>query len=835
MKDDNAVIFEDKDELQFLEEEIHADEEKKTFEKINWNILIADDEEQVHAVTKLAAKDIEFLGRKINFHSVYSAESAKKFLKNRKDIAVILLDVIMESDQAGLELVNYIRNELSNNSVRIILRTGMPGMVPENDVIIKYDINDYKTKSELTAQKLFTSLISGLRSYNDIMTINRQKRDMTRAMLSTKLLMNSVSLYGACHTLIKAFFYFFNNTDSPFSFNDAIHSGFCGIIKKRENYSMDIITGTGFFSEGFETTPELLFSDNKKDLLIQAIDEKNEIIKNGFYCCLYSLSNFTEIIICIDYAEINTAVESTLLKMFNSSVKMSLETALLIDTLDIKVREKTENISDLLNNSNQGFLSFGSDFKICPEFSKKCIEIFEKEINGDNALELIYRNNIITNYIGADNNDNDEVSCIKKIIECCFVEKERIKIYFRLLPEEVTLKSKNKTIRIKYVFLQNSSRIMLILTDITNEKILMNENRLKKEKNDMLIKFAIDKSGFIQFIKDSRGRLANLIEKFPDSSEKNRNLRDLLLFIHTMKGNASFFDLNYFTESAEHVENMLQEILIKDQDNVNIQSLKGQIVTLLQALEQNIGLLSDCLDTEIFNCDEHFFEISEKRVNELIFLIQEFTIDSAEKIKMMNVVKSFGKNSIYNFLTRHAASTERLADRLNKKISFKFTNCEMPVNYYYLKPVLETLCHIFRNAVYHGIESPEIRKSKNKPETGVINVKLSETQNSGVEYFNMKISDDGSGICAKEIQKKIIEKKIMKPEIIKGLSDEEIILFIFREDFSTVDDSENSDISGRGVGLTAVKKEVENLKGNISIKTEPEKGFEINITIPYEK
>lgn len=140
-----------------------------------WKVLIVDDEPEVHAVTRLALSDFVFEEKTLEFVSAYSGDEAKAILKNSNDIAVVLLDVVMETDEAGLEVADYIRNDLDNHFTRIILRTGQPGQAPERDVIINYDINDYKSKTELTAQKLFTVIIATLRSYRDINLIEENR------------------------------------------------------------------------------------------------------------------------------------------------------------------------------------------------------------------------------------------------------------------------------------------------------------------------------------------------------------------------------------------------------------------------------------------------------------------------------------------------------------------------------------------------------------------------------------------------------------------------------------------------------------------------------------
>lgn len=136
-----------------------------------WKILIVDDEEDIHDVTEMALKRLIFEERPLTFISAYSAKEAKIKLREHSDIAVILLDVVMESDTAGLDLIHYIRDDNKNDEIRIVLRTGNPGLAPEENITLTYDINDYRGKTELTAQSLRTVIITALRSYKAIATI----------------------------------------------------------------------------------------------------------------------------------------------------------------------------------------------------------------------------------------------------------------------------------------------------------------------------------------------------------------------------------------------------------------------------------------------------------------------------------------------------------------------------------------------------------------------------------------------------------------------------------------------------------------------------------------
>lgn len=162
-------MVEYQDELvQFIEDDKHSDiAQPDNF----WSILLVDDEPDVHAATCLALKNLVIEERPLSFLHAYSAKEAKQILARAKNIAVAIIDVVMETDEAGLQLVHYIRNQLNNHNLRIILRTGQPGYAPELKTIQQYDINDYRTKTELTQTRLYTSLTIAVRSYSQIKQI----------------------------------------------------------------------------------------------------------------------------------------------------------------------------------------------------------------------------------------------------------------------------------------------------------------------------------------------------------------------------------------------------------------------------------------------------------------------------------------------------------------------------------------------------------------------------------------------------------------------------------------------------------------------------------------
>lgn len=138
-----------------------------------WSVLIVDDDLGVHDVTRLALDDVVFAGRPLEFLSATTGHQALDLLRARSGIALVLLDVVMESEHAGLRVVEATRQELGNRAVRFVLRTGQPGSAPERQIITDYDISDYKTKGELTRGKLYTTVLASLRTYQHIIELDR--------------------------------------------------------------------------------------------------------------------------------------------------------------------------------------------------------------------------------------------------------------------------------------------------------------------------------------------------------------------------------------------------------------------------------------------------------------------------------------------------------------------------------------------------------------------------------------------------------------------------------------------------------------------------------------
>ena len=244
--DDEVFVFEDDEEpisnktqLTPLEVVPQAEETSE-----GWKMMIVDDDFEVHQATKLALRSFTFEGKPLTFLSAFSGTEAKKLIAVHPDTAFILLDVVMETNDAGLRVIQYIREELKNQIVRVILRTGQPGDAPEESVILNYDINDYKLKVELTRQKLITSAIAALRSYRDLITIEQQAAQLAQALHDLQQIQYSLvqkEKMSALGNLVTAIAHEINN---PINF-------IAGNMKPAQEYIHDLLALIDLYRQTF--------------------------------------------------------------------------------------------------------------------------------------------------------------------------------------------------------------------------------------------------------------------------------------------------------------------------------------------------------------------------------------------------------------------------------------------------------------------------------------------------------------------------------------------------------------------------------------------------------
>lgn len=191
MEKGKATMFDnDDDDLLFVDEQSeHQQSDSKP-----WKVLIVDDEEEIHRVTQLSLGNMVVHSRPIELLHAYTGRESVEIMRDQPDIALVLMDVVMEDEHAGLKAVERIRDELENHDVRLILRTGQPGQAPEQEVVTRYDINDYKEKTELTTKKMHTLMHTSLNHYRELMALKQNRLGLEKVIDASASIFESQSL-----------------------------------------------------------------------------------------------------------------------------------------------------------------------------------------------------------------------------------------------------------------------------------------------------------------------------------------------------------------------------------------------------------------------------------------------------------------------------------------------------------------------------------------------------------------------------------------------------------------------------------------------------------------
>jgi len=282
-----------------------------------WHVLIVDDEPGVHDVTRLVLGAFRFEHRPLKFHHAYSGLEARKILADRSDLAVVLLDVVMETEQAGLEIVRFIREQLKNQFIRIVLRTGQPGQAPEHDVIANYDINDYKDKTELTAQKLATTMYATLRAYRDVMIIEANKRGLERVIQSSSQIFSAQKSHEFASAVLQQL------TSLVGVEKGALYCRIGNHEPTPEHFVVSAATGDyeKFVAENADDSlpPRIVGS------LRSAYDQRSNVFENDHYVLYFSDSKRSESLLYIGETWNLSRLDYKLVELFCTNVSIAFE------------------------------------------------------------------------------------------------------------------------------------------------------------------------------------------------------------------------------------------------------------------------------------------------------------------------------------------------------------------------------------------------------------------------------------------------------------------------------------------------------------------------------
>jgi signal transduction histidine kinase len=331
-----------------------------------WKVAIIDDDPAVHEGTRFALYDYNLNGQGIEILSAYSAEEGRELMRAHPDIAVVLLDVVMETDDAGLALVDHIRSQLKNETVRIILRTGQPGQAPERRVIVEYDINDYKAKTELTADKLFTSLTASLRGYQQLQRMVETRRGLEMIIEGAATLYDLKSMQKLAEGVLTQIASLLN-----------VECGGILVLREgapRERFS--VLAGSGCYRH----LAGLAGADKLDQTLRQAVQSAFERRTHEFQPKLSVLYLRTatgrEVVVVLETTRPLTPTDRSLVEVFCSRLSVAFDNVILYEELheaNIRLEERVRERTHALTTANSRLSSQWSRLRRANEFKSEIL------------------------------------------------------------------------------------------------------------------------------------------------------------------------------------------------------------------------------------------------------------------------------------------------------------------------------------------------------------------------------------------------------------------------------------------------------------------------------
>lgn len=515
-----------------------------------------------------------------------------------------------------------------------------------------------------------------------------------------------------------------------------------------------------------------------------------------------SLARSTNIIMARMHDYVNTLASQKLeLEAQNADLQ---ENSKSLENFNENLENKNVKLKNILDNVDQGFFTFKPDLKIHNEYSLICEKIFNGNISNKELGELLFPNNT--------NMQKFTQDLLNKLF---ITDINSRKIYLPLLPEEAVIE--DRVINIAYKFVRDEKdeeSIMVIITDITDKRRL--EKLMDEERNvlKMVVKSIIDRDEFLELIKE--------FEEFMLQLKKEAVIYDneqILRQIHTFKGNLSQYDMVNIVPELNALEDRLYEI----KESFSLRDINCD--ELINKLHKDMETIISYAGKD-FTREGEYCYIKKEKLIEIEKKIQR-TLTRQECNVILPLIKNLRYKSVKELLKTYPGYTMKLSERLGKSIhQIEITGDEVLVDTNYYTKVVKSLSHVFRNCIDHGIESEDERLEAGKDEAGSIICKIHDKNDT----FEIIISDDGRGISLENLKSRVLEDGLYLENEWDKMNTKQQYDLIFEQGITTKE--EVTYLSGRGVGMSAVKECVTEIGGSITVDSEPGLGTTFTILLP---
>jgi len=479
--------------------------------------------------------------------------------------------------------------------------------------------------------------------------------------------------------------------------------------------------------------------------------------------------------------------------------------AIVKEFLAIQVTAELEHKKLVSLNTNiyeyvsEGVFSITQNLLVNELYTKVCHKIFGKDLSGENAADLLY-------------DEETDPTFIRRLLTDFFENKIPWNACKELMPQEITLKNHSYELHYQVINgVENQKEIVVRLTEISERKELEESLAFERDKLALSITSLMNRDELVPLVKE-------FIEYMQFNLFINQEHAYRLNTIHTFKGNFGVFSFIHVIKALHDLESKM----IND-DSIDETDLKS----VLDELYKDLEIISEITGSSFFE-DTLYLKANINNLEDVYGEVKKYFYDTEASLIIYIIKKIFNK-SLKDIILFYARESRKKAAEDNREIkTIEVTGDDVFLDYQYYRHALRSLVHIFNNCIDHGIEDEEERLMLGKPRAGEIQCRISDYGN----FVEIMIKDDGRGIDVEKLTELLIRENIITEDQLAELTEEEIIEYVFWGEVSTLEEA--SLTSGRGVGLASVKREVENVGGEIRITSYADFGTEVKILIPKE-